>query len=352
MIGQSNFRINKRKLAQTTHLPSNGSLKRFGAGKDFKTDFGKISGAKIESVLLKEAVFAKVKTFPDTEQKIKHVTDMIGNFDKAREKKEWDADDLNIFARTIGTLFDSEAITEIYEIFYAADSRLSKAEMVVALVRAPLVLGHDNGIPWAIADYDKYNVIHDEKTEKFAPIPPVDLSLLGSNPEGTGLVDKNIEELRMIEGEEEQLEKQISELQKKRSILREKKSAIEVNTDPIHPNKLKEIEREEEDPFESALKTVCSTFQTTIEKLSGKGKKSVGEEDTDEVRAARAFIKEGKMKEFYEFCMLPKHIQIKILCFQYFDLKYIMAAKDGLFEDRKKAAKILPGVTVTSGTST
>jgi len=57
------------------------------------------------------------------------------------------------------------------------------------------------------------------------------------------------------------------------------------------------------------------------------------------VRDARELIKGGIMNEFHEFSMLPRHIQIKIICFQYFDFKCIMAAKDGLFENPKKSAR-------------
>jgi len=158
---------------------------RFGVAQSFKTQFGDISTAKIESVLLRDAVRVQHKKITDTEQKRQFAGKMVATFEKARFAKNfWDTDDLNIFVRTIGSLFDSKETDKIYEMFYATpDPKMTKGEKVVALVRAPIVLGLEGAVPWAKVDYDRYGLrAPPQDAKKSHPDPPVDLSLVVSRP--------------------------------------------------------------------------------------------------------------------------------------------------------------------------
>ena len=85
-----------------------------------------------------------------------------------------------------------------------------------------------------------------------------------------------------------------------------------------------------------------------FDELETEKKKSGKDGDSADTRWAREFLATGKMDVFPEFKMLPSATKIKILCFEFFDFKQILAAKDGLFENPKKSAQLLPGVTVTT----
>ena len=58
---------------------------------------------------------------------------MVEQFNSARGKQEWGADDLNLFARAIGTLFDGEGVANYYFDIFESDPPTTKAEAVVAL---------------------------------------------------------------------------------------------------------------------------------------------------------------------------------------------------------------------------
>ena len=305
--------------------------KRHGIAQNYSTSFGQLQNLNREleippeAVLLKSSVYSKVKKFPATDQKIAFLSDMISKFNSGRAKEVWGADDLNLFVRALGTLFKGGEVGAYYNDIFCSPPPSTKAEAIVALIYAPILLAHQGEVPQILKDFGAYGI------EEYKSTPPVvDLSLVfEADGEEGNEGDNNIEEERKIQEEKEKIQAEIDKLLRRKQELEARGSQIQTPL-PSPPD------------FASLLLKTIQTFTEAAVAANSLQKKDGDEMDPAEIKEAKE-----KLKIFPEFRRMPASLQKKILTWEYFDIKLLMAHKDGRYDTPPKSKTIFEGVKLT-----
>jgi len=216
----------KRSHTEFTNDEFRSSSARY---KDFKIPFGELDKNDFEEIILSSSFHAKAKTFAEGEQKTSQIEDLISIFNAARQKPTYSALDMNLFVRTLATCFNKSQLANFYKQVFP-----NGGKAICALVRAPIILVHNENIPAIVFDSAKYETAT-------APEPKIQTHPLD---DPLGPPDNNINLLRQQAEEEDRRSQDLGKKKKEEEEQVKKQQSIRAKEKEKLIQQRKKIEEE------------------------------------------------------------------------------------------------------------
>jgi len=268
-------------------------------GDEFKTTFSTIdSPPYFHSVIMFSSFKSKLlktRIFPDEQKKLDWILKRITTFNTCRALPEWHWQEINIFVRTLASLFTKDGLRSLCVKYFEGELKknASKNDYITELIRTPLWLEWDveGQVPKIIFDAGKYGI------DPPAYIPPVSSlrkkqrkvqegkeSERGKADEEQPPPDPEILESEQEEDIEDGKWGDEDESLFDNNLEAERKREKDDESEDIRPKSTVRFMR-------TFMKEFCAEFLNTLQKanLKGKSSRDKGEEsdDTPEIKKAK-----------------------------------------------------------------